>query len=103
MSETMIIKLAELTRVVWAVAYVSLTDRRLTVWNNGTPLLWVELNPFVTDAEAQAEAEAELRKAGYSVASDWTRPSDEWTEFRAEVMGTEPVAEVPAGWATIEA
>jgi hypothetical protein len=102
MSE-IVIKLAELVHVVYAVAYVSLPERRVSVWANGSRLAFLHIDPFVTDAEAQAEAEAALRTVGWSVAGDWTRPSEEWTEYRVEVLGTEDIGEVPPGWATIEA
>lgn len=106
MSETMIIKLADLVRVVYAVAFVCTVDRRVSVWKNGTRMFHATIDASVTDAEAQALAEAELRSAGWMVAGEWDRPSAEWTEYRTDVLGTEDIVgaePVALSWTTVEA
>ena len=106
MSETITLKIAELVRVVYAVAYVCTIDRRVSVWKNGTRMLHATIDPTVTDAEAQAQAETILRAAGWMIASDWTRPSEEWSEYRTEVLGTEDVVgpePIALSWTTVEA
>ena len=102
MSDTMIIKLAELTRVIYAVAYVSLETGRVSVWDNGSRLFTITPDGRI-EGDERVKAEDVLRSSGWSLCSDWTRPSEEWQEFRADVLGTQPVTDVPAGWATIEA
>ena len=103
MSDTITYKIAELPRIIYAVAYLSLPDLRVTVWANGSRMAELSIAPFSADQNVKDIAADTLRFAGWTVYSDWTRPSDEWTEFRAEVLGTENiVGEAPLSWITVE-
>jgi hypothetical protein len=83
----------------YGVAYLMLDLERVSVWDNGTNLESVTMVGHAADADRQVIADRVLRDLGWLRTSDWTRPTNEWTEFRCEAIKMS----APHGWRTVTA